>query len=105
MTEDSHAPGPASRSRGSAPLLPGLLAAGIRALLRSAAFAQRDGREPHFGQRDARIVDREAGSTWSLFGVAVEGPLAGRRPGSLSAEVHFAFGWLAFKPDSGIHRP
>ena len=77
-----------------------------RTLPSATAYERRlDGRELHFDQRDARIVDRETGSTWNLFGVAVQGPLAGRRLESLSAEVHFAFVWLAFKPDSGIHRP
>ena len=63
------------------------------------------GRELHFELRDARIADRETGTTWNLFGVAVDGPLAGSRLEGLSTGVHFAFAWLAFNPDSEIHRP
>lgn len=128
MAEDAHAPGPGSRSRGSVPLLPGRPAAGIRALFRNAALAPnaagdrwpdpdpsrapvdpgeirsggppRDGLPPIDAPHCVR-AGRETGSTWSLSGVAAEGPLAGRRLESLATEAPCAFARLAFNPDPG----
>ena len=56
-----------------------------------------------FELRDGRIVDRQTGSIWNLFGTAIEGPLAGRQLASVNSGVHFAFAWLAFNPDSQIY--
>lgn len=53
--------------------------------------------------RDA-IVDRETGSRWNALGRAVAGPLAGERLEPVTGGVHFAFAWLAFRPDSAIFR-
>ena len=62
-----------------------------------------DDRVLTFGVRDGAIEDEQTGSRWSLLGVAVSGPLAGRRLTPAPSGVHFAFAWLAFNPDSSIY--
>jgi len=57
-----------------------------------------------FELRDGRILDRETGSHWNVLGEAVAGPLEGERLEPIAGGVHFAFAWLAFRPDSTIHR-
>ncbi len=49
--------------------------------------------------------DRQTGSRWNLLGHAIDGPLAGQRLQALPGGIHFAFAWLAFKPDSEIYKP
>ena len=56
-----------------------------------------------FERRDGRIVDRETGSEWDIFGRAVAGPLKGARLKPADSGVHFAFAWLAFNPASEIY--
>ena len=69
------------------------------------AYTRRAGaRVLHFGAIDGRIVDRETGSTWNLFGTATQGPLVGSRLEGIESGVHFAFAWLAFNPESEIWR-
>ena len=69
------------------------------------AYTRRAGaRVLRFDAIDGRIVDRETGSTWNLFGTATSGPLAGERLETLESGVHFAFAWLAFHPESEIWR-
>lgn len=63
-----------------------------------------DGRTLSFEVRNDRLVDRETGSQWNLFGTAVDGELAGRQLAIPPSGVHFAFAWLAFNPDSEIYR-
>ena len=48
------------------------------------------------------IVDAETGSTWSIFGEAVAGELAGRRLDQLVHIDTFWFAWIAFHPDSSV---
>jgi hypothetical protein len=70
----------------------------------AAAYSRRlEGRVLRFERRDGRIVDRETGSEWDIFGRAVEGPLAGARLSPADSGVHFAFAWLAFNPQSEIY--
>ncbi|MGC1955148.1 MAG: DUF3179 domain-containing protein, partial [Gammaproteobacteria bacterium] len=72
----------------------------------AAAYDRRiDGKVLTFERRKGAFVDRETGSTWNLFGHAVTGPLAGRRLRQVDAGVHFAFAWLAFRPQSVIFQP
>ena len=54
-------------------------------------------------RRDGRILDRETGSEWDIFGRAVAGPLKGARLKPADGGVHFAFAWLAFNPQSEIY--
>ena len=62
-----------------------------------------DGRVLEFERRGARVVDTQSASTWDLFGTALDGPLRGRRLRQADEGVHFAFAWLAFRPDSTVH--
>lgn len=62
-----------------------------------------DGRRLTFASREGVIVDTDTGSRWSILGVAVDGPLAGRQLQPAPGGVHFAFAWLAFNPDSSIY--
>ncbi len=83
------------------------IVADSRHVLSATAYARRAGkRELSFEALEGRIMDRETGSTWNLFGVATAGPLAGSRLTTIESGVHFAFAWLAFNPDSEIwHAP
>lgn len=63
---------------------------------------QLDGKRLSFRKKDGRITDRQTGSVWNMFGVAVEGPLAGKRLRALPHGVYFAFAWLAFRPDTEV---
>ncbi|MDT8449254.1 MAG: DUF3179 domain-containing protein [Wenzhouxiangellaceae bacterium] len=69
------------------------------------AFDRRVGDRVLTFDRDGdSIVDRETGSRWNALGRAVAGPLAGERLEPVTGGVHFAFAWLAFRPDSTIFR-
>lgn len=71
----------------------------------AAAFDRRiGGRVLEFQFRDGSWVDSATGTKWNLFGEGVAGPLEGKRLGSVGRGVHFAFAWLAFRPDSEIVR-
>jgi len=62
-----------------------------------------DGRALTFspaGQRDFK--DRETGSRWSLTGLAVDGPLTGRRLTALAHQDAFWFAWAAFHPETAL---
>ena len=61
-----------------------------------------DGRALTFSRRDGRILDDRTGSTWSVTGEALAGPLAGER---LTPQVHldtFWFAWIGFRPDTRL---
>lgn len=67
------------------------------------AFDRRiDDRRLEFEMRDGEIFDTETESTWNALGRAVSGPLKGRRLEPLPGGVHFAFAWLAFRPDTTV---
>jgi hypothetical protein len=57
----------------------------------------------NFEQRAGRVIDRETGSEWDLFGRAVAGSLKGARLTVVDSGVHFAFAWLAFNPATEIY--
>lgn len=56
-----------------------------------------------FELREGKVVDTKTGSTWTISGRAVSGPLRGKRLKQLDQGVHFAFAWFAFKPQSQIY--
>jgi hypothetical protein len=59
-----------------------------------------DGERLQFAIESDRIVDTTTGSSWNVFGEAVDGPLAGT---TLTAVEHvdtFWFAWAAFQPDT-----
>lgn len=68
------------------------------------AFERRVGdRELRFKGAEGSIVDEETGSSWNLFGQAIDGPLKGESLAPTDSGVHFAFAWLAFNPESEIY--
>jgi hypothetical protein len=79
--------------------------AASRTIPAAAAFERTvGGRVLGFEARDGRLLDRETGSEWNLFGEATSGPLSGSRLTPVAGGVHFAFAWLAFRPDSDVYR-
>ncbi len=72
----------------------------------SAAFSRIvDGQELTFEATDdgEGFTDIETGSTWNLFGVATEGPLAGTQLRPISANEFLWFAWAAFRPDTLLY--
>lgn len=63
------------------------------------------GRTLDFSLRGHEVVDAQTGSRWNALGEAVDGPLKGTRLEAVAGGVHFAFAWLAFRPDSEIYAP
>jgi hypothetical protein len=61
-----------------------------------------DGRELTFVVRDGAIVDEETGSTWSIAGRAIEGPLRDAQLEVALAMDSFWFDWAAFYPDTAV---
>ena len=57
-----------------------------------------------FTERDGRIFDEQTGSEWNLFGQSIDGARRGEQLEPIHGGVHFAFAWLAFRPDTEIHR-
>ncbi len=57
------------------------------------------------GDRNGRVKDAETESTWSVTGLAVDGPLAGTQLESVVHGDHFWFAWAAFEPDTKIWSP
>ncbi len=75
-----------------------------RTIAQAAAFERTvDGKELNFEINDGRIVDLETGSEWNITGRAISGELAGTDLAATQGGVHFAFAWLAFRPDSEIY--
>ncbi|HEX9843473.1 MAG TPA: DUF3179 domain-containing (seleno)protein, partial [bacterium] len=62
------------------------------------------GRTLTFELREGALLDRETGTRWSLLGRALDGPLQGQRLAPVVHGNHFAFAWLAFRPQSAIYR-
>jgi hypothetical protein len=52
---------------------------------------------------DGRFRDEETGSTWTVTGKAVSGPLKGTQLERISHGDYFAFAWMAFRPDAAIY--
>jgi hypothetical protein len=61
-----------------------------------------NGRALTFEVGEEGIVDRETGSTWSILGVALAGPLAGERLVPELAIDSLWFDWAAFHPETRI---
>jgi len=67
-----------------------------------------DGRTLTFerlGDIEAPITDRETGSTWSITGLATDGPLTSTQLERLVSADHLWFSWAAFNPDTRIWTP
>jgi len=53
-----------------------------------------------------RILDEQTNSVWTVDGLAVEGPLFGRRLSAIpEAHVAYWFAWAAFHPDTELWGP
>ncbi|PJF30941.1 MAG: hypothetical protein CUN51_05505 [Candidatus Thermofonsia Clade 1 bacterium] len=52
--------------------------------------------------KDGSLRDLETGSTWDIFGRALEGSLAGAQLVRLPANLHFWFAWAAFQPKTRL---
>ncbi len=64
--------------------------------------ARLDGRKLTFAKSDGKIVDEETGSSWDLFGRAVEGTLEGMELTPVLHANHFWFAWASFHPDTAV---
>jgi hypothetical protein len=63
-----------------------------------------NGERLSFTVKDNRITDRNTGSTWDIFGRAIEGPLRGAQLEPVVHGDHFWFAWAAFKPETIVYR-
>ena len=61
-----------------------------------------DGKRLKFRRKNGKILDKETGSTWNLFGVATEGPMTGKRLAPVDHRVYYAFALVAFHPRARI---
>jgi len=62
-----------------------------------------EGQTLAFEDRNETIVDTVSGSTWTVTGTAISGPLAGTQlEGVADAYVAFWFAWALFQPDTEI---
>jgi len=64
-----------------------------------------EGQHLSFRRESRKIVDTQTGSAWNLWGIAMEGPLAGKRLPAVEHGIYFAFAWLTFYPDTEIVGP
>ena len=51
---------------------------------------------------DDLFTDDQTGSTWTLLGVAIDGPLEGERLSTMTHRNEFWFAWAAFFPDAPV---
>lgn len=58
-----------------------------------------------FARRGRDFVDNETRSTWPITGLAVDGPLRGRRLRPLRHDEQFWFSLAAFVPEARIAAP
>lgn len=54
---------------------------------------------------DDRFTDTETGSTWTLLGRAIDGPLEGQQLATLPHRNEFWFAWASFFPDAPLYQP
>ena len=64
--------------------------------------ARLEGRTLSFTRTADGEIQDESGSTWSIFGTAVGGPLAGAQLEAVEHLDTFWFAWVAFQPDTTI---
>jgi hypothetical protein len=64
-----------------------------------------DGQPLDFEFKDGKILDKQTGSEWNIFGLAVAGEWKGRQLESVVSINHFWFSWAAFKPETRIYQP
>jgi len=64
-----------------------------------------DGRDLSFEAAGAGFVDAETGSSWSVLGRAIDGPLAGEQLESVPHVDTFWFSWSTYQPDHILITP
>jgi hypothetical protein len=62
-----------------------------------------DGKTLTFAMSAGLLTDQETGSTWNIFGQAVDGPMKGQSLAPVVSINHFWFSWAAFRPDTRIY--
>ncbi len=62
-----------------------------------------DGQTLRFRYEDGQFVDEQTGSTWTITGRALSGPLEGTQLTRHAHGDYFAFAWFAFKPDTELY--
>lgn len=65
-------------------------------------ISEHEGRPLTFTRTDSGFTDAETASTWTVFGLAVAGPLAGAQLQLLEHVDTFWFAWAAFSPDTRV---
>ena len=72
----------------------------------AAYFRDVDGQALTFSVNSGQIVDGETGSVWTLDGLAVDGPLEGKRLRWVAdSYVSFWFAWATFQPETVVWDP
>ena len=90
---------------GTRSALDGALIADSREIGSAAVFdAHLSGDKLTFRIEGDEFKDVETGSTWSILGTAVDGPLTGQRLNRIVHADHFWFAWAAFKPETKVYR-
>lgn len=56
-----------------------------------------------FKLESGAIVDRQTGSTWSVTGKALEGPMKGKQLDPVTSGDYFAFAWTVFWPETELY--
>jgi len=64
-----------------------------------------NGQQLTFGNSKGSFIDRETKSTWTIAGKCFDGPMLGQQLQAVVHGNHFAFAWLAAKPESRIYNP
>jgi hypothetical protein len=62
-----------------------------------------DDRLLQFDYVDGHFVDAQTGSTWTITGKAIDGPLEGAQMEPIPHGDFFSFAWFAFKPDAMLY--
>ncbi|GAB4534233.1 MAG: DUF3179 domain-containing protein [Anaerolineales bacterium] len=62
-----------------------------------------DGQTLTFAPQGEGFTDAETGSSWSVLGEALAGPLAGRHLEAVVSINHFWFSWAAFRPETRVY--
>jgi len=89
---------------GTASALDGAFVSTGREVGAAAAYVpEHAGQALTFAWDDGQIRDQETGSTWDVFGAALQGPLMGTRLQPIVGVNHFWFAWAAFRPDTRIY--
>ena len=61
-----------------------------------------DGRRLELAATSTGFIDRQTGSSWTVLGVAIGGPLRGRRLTPVTHADAFWFAWAAFTPSTTV---